>query len=126
MKELVKSLVAVERALADEKGPLNLFALFLREDAPGKWDLLVAAPWAEKNKNDAIKYIAGKIQKSLTKKELLSLSRVVIIEKSNPALSAFQKAIHVEHGDAEIQDSNLFGLQIKHAHVITSQKPQAA
>lgn len=126
MKDFLKNMVSVERSLADEKGALSLFALFLREDAPGKWDLLVSAPWIEKNKQEVMKFIAGKVQKTLSKKELLNLSRIVIIEQSNPALSAFQSAIHVEHGDAEIQDSNFFGLQIKHAHVITSQRPQAA
>jgi hypothetical protein len=122
MKEFVDHLVKVERALAEKKGAVNLFALFLREDAPDKWDLLIAAPWAERNKPDTLKYIAQKLQKSLSKKELLKLSHIVIIDHDNPALDAFQKAFHVEHGSAEIQNSNLFGLQIKHAYLITSRR----
>ena len=126
MKELVKKLVKVETALSKEKGELELFALFLREDAPNKWDLLVASPWAEKNKSDALRVLSGRLQKALTKNDLMKLSRIVIIDQSNPALSAFQKAIHVEHSDAEIRDSNFFGLQIRHAHVITSKRSKAA
>ena len=126
MNDFVKHLQTVERTLSEEKGGFNLFALFLREDAAGKWDLLIAAPWVEKNKADALKRVTKELQKALDKKELLRLSRLVIIDQSNPALSAFQRAIYVEHSDAEIKDSNFFGLQIKHAHVITSRRTESA
>jgi hypothetical protein len=122
MKKFVDHLVKVERALEEKKGAFNLFALFLREDAPGKWDLLIAASWVERNKPDTLKYIAQKLQKSLSKKELLKLSRIVIIDRGNPALNSFHQAFHVEHGSTEIQNSNLFGLQIKHAYLITSRR----
>ena len=52
------------------------------------------------------------------------LSRIVIIESTNPALEALQQAIHVEHGTAEIRDSNFFGLQIKHAYLVTCRQLQ--
>lgn len=126
MNDFVKHIQKVERSISSEKGEFNLFALFLRENSLDKWDLLIAAPWVERNKSDALKRISKEIQQNLTKKEMLKLSRLVIIDKSNPALSAFQKAIDTEHGDAEIKDSNFFGLQIKHAHVITSRRVAAA
>ena len=126
MNEFVKDLQKVERSLSNEKGMFNLFALFLREGAPGKWDLLVAAPWVEKDKADALKRVTKELQKTLSKKELLRLSRLVIIDQDNPALAAFQRNFHAEHADMEIKDSNLFGMQIKHAHVITSRRTEAA
>jgi hypothetical protein len=122
MKQFIDHLVKVERAIVEQRGAFNLFALFLREDSPDKWDLLIAASWVERNRPDTLKYIAQKLQKSLSKKELLKLSRIVIFDHGNPALEAFQKAFHVEHGRTEIQDSNLFGLQIKHAYLITSRR----
>jgi len=126
MKEFVDHLVKIERSLSEKKGAFNLFALFLREDAPDKWDLLIAAPWLERNRPDALRYIAQALQKSLRKDELLKLSRIVIIDQENPALDALQSAIHVEHGDTEIQNSNFFGLQIRHAYLITSRRaPQS-
>lgn len=126
MNDFVKHIQKVERSLSSEKGEFNLFALFLRENSLDKWDLLIAAPWVEKNKSDALKRISKEIQQNLSKKEMLKLSRLVIIDKNNPALSTFQRAIDMEHGDAEIRDSNFFGLQIKHAHVITSRRVAAA
>ena len=57
-----------------------------------------------------------------SQKELLKLSRIAIIESHEPALAALQQAIQTEHGIAEIKDSNFFGLQIKHAYIITSRR----
>lgn len=122
MKEIVEKLKLQEELMAKEKGPFVLFALFLREDAPDKWDLLVSGEWIEKDKHGAIKYIANILQKKLSKEELLKLSRIVIIDKNNPALEAFNRAIKVEHISAEVQNSNFFGLRIKHAYIITSNK----
>lgn len=109
-----------------EKGEYDLFALFLREDSSNKWDILVSADWMNNNKEQALKYLAPKIQKSFTKYELVQISRIVIIEENNPALPALQQAISIKHCSAEIKDSNFFGLQIKHAFLITSRRRQAA
>jgi hypothetical protein len=122
MKQIVEKFQKEEASITAEKGAFDLFALFLREDAPNKWDLLVAADWIDRDKSNAIKYLAKRVQHILSKKELLLLSRIVIIEESNPALAAFNSAFQVEHGSAEIQNSNFFGLQINHAYLITSKR----
>lgn len=122
MKEIAEKLTQVERDLAEEKGQFLLFALFLREDAPNLWDLIVSASWIIKNKKQSIKYIFDRIKQELKVEELLKLSRIVVIEKDNLALEALQRNFHVEHGILEIQDSNFFGLQIKHGYIITSRR----
>lgn len=122
MNQLVDKLRGIEDQVSKEKGDFLLFALFLREDAPDLWDLLVAAPWISKDKSKALHYLSSKLNGALTPEDVLKLSRIVIIESSNPALSALQQAINVEHGTAEIRDSNFFGLQIKHAFLITSRR----
>ena len=120
MKNTATKLAKLEQDIAKEKGKFILFGLFLREDSPDLWDILVSAPWITKNKDESIKYIAERINRVLEPEEVLKLSRIVIIEQDNAALSALQGAVHVEHGLAEIKDSNFFGLQIKHAYLITS------
>jgi hypothetical protein len=122
MNEFVTKLAEEERAMSQERGAFTLFALFLREDAPDRWDLLVAAPWIERDKKDGLEYVAKRLQRSLTAGELVLLSRIVIIEEDNPGLNALRQAFNIEHGRAEIRDSNFFGLPIKHAFVITSSK----
>jgi hypothetical protein len=126
MKEIIIKFIEIERITSAEKGVYDLFALFLREDSSNKWDIVVAANWIGKNKEDALNYLGKKIQMTFTPAELLLISRIVIIEESNPELPALQQAISIEHGSAEVKDSNFFGLQIKHAYLITSIKRQAA
>lgn len=125
MREIAEKLRNLEQNIAVEKGRFLLFALFLREDAPDRWDLLVSAPWIPKNKNAALKYFSDKLIRTLDQKELLKLSRIAIIEAAEPALAALQQAIHTEHSIAEIKDSDFFGLQIKHAYIITSRRENA-
>ncbi len=121
MKDLVGRFIDLERNISQEKGAFNLFALFLREDAQDKWDIVLAATWAEEDKKNALPYLANKLQKEFTPNELLQLSRIVIVEKGNPALPAINQAMKIEHGSVEVTDSDFFGLQIKHAYIITSQ-----
>lgn len=125
MKDIAEKLMQAEQQISKEKGRFLLFALFLREDAPDLWDLLVSADWIETNKGEALRYITGKLKGFAEPTELSKLSRIVIIEQTNPALAAIQSAFHVEHSVAEVQSSNFFGLQIKHAYIITSRRDGA-
>lgn len=123
MKELVNKFTELERKISQEKGDFSLFALFLREDALDKWDLVVAAPWIESNRKTALPYIASQIQAKFEPHEVTSLSRVVLVEQTNPALDAINRAIKIEHGTADVQNSSFFGVPIKHAYIITSRNP---
>jgi len=122
MREQAEKLLNVEKALSESKGQFELFALFLREDAPNKWDLLISADWARADKKAAINCIVEEIRKVLSDQELLMLSRLIILDKDDMALKALYGAMHVEHELAEISDSNFFGLAIKHAYLITSKR----
>lgn len=112
----------LERSLSSEKGEFELFALFLRKDSPDKWDLLVSAPWVQREGSAELREIAQKIQKTLNKEDLLKLSRIILVDRKNPMLEAFHRAIHTEHAVTEVKDSNFFGQPIKHAYIFTSKR----
>lgn len=120
MRELSEKFVALERRLSQERGEFSLVALFLREDATNKWDLIMAAPWIDEDRTGALPFITTQIQQSFSSEELAALSRVVLVEQSNPAIAAINQAVNCEHGQIEIRDSNFFGLQIRLAYIITS------
>jgi hypothetical protein len=122
MKEQAEKLQRVEKSLSESKGPFELFALFLREDSPNKWDLLISADWARGNKKASINTIIEEVRKVLTDQELLMLSRIIILDEDDAILKAIHQAMRVEHGLAEISNSNFFGLTIKHAYLITSKR----
>jgi len=120
MREQAKKLQLVEKILSDAKGGFELFALFLREDSPNKWDLLISSDWARNNKKASLQLIIKEIQKVLSNQEQVMLSRVIVLDKDDDALKALHGGIQVEHGLAEISDIIFLGLAIKHAYLITS------
>ncbi|HKL01762.1 MAG TPA: hypothetical protein VJ943_16030 [Desulfotignum sp.] len=122
MKEQAEKLQIVEKNLSESKGQFELFALFLREDSPDKWDLLISADWARADKKTSINSIIKEIKKVLSDHEMLMLSRIIILDKDEAVVKAIHQAVKVDHGLAEITDTNFFGLSIKHAYLITSQK----
>lgn len=126
MSTLPDSLLAVEKELAKENGPFSLFALFLREDAPNKWDLVVSAPWTERDKGAALRVISDKMTSLLDPTDLLAISRIALVEPDNPAVETINRAFKVEHGSVEVKDSSFFGMAIKHAHIFASTRVASA
>ena len=122
MKELIDKLRQLETEISQKKGDFSLFALFLREDAQNKWDLVASAPWFWSDKKKTLDYLSKKLRSRLTSDEFLTLSRIVLIEESDPTLHALQQAFQVHHTPIEVQGCNLFGLQIQHAYIITSMR----
>ena len=122
MKTAIEALLEIERALSKEKGPFTLFALFLRAEALEKWDLVVSAPWIEKDKRSALKLLSDRVQASLSISDLLSISRIVLADPSDPAVDAINRSVRVEHSTVEVKDSTFFGQQIRHAHIFASKR----
>jgi len=121
-KETQEKLALLEREVSKEKGEFSLFGLFLQEDAhdKDKWDLLVSAPWLEVDKKEGLAYLANEIRKRLEPDEVLSISRIVVLEKGTPFLKAIHKTVKVKHGKVEVKDSNFSGVQIAQACISTS------
>ncbi len=120
MKNLIEKFSKIEQKISKEKGDFEFFALFLREDAIDKWDIVVAADWIKHNKWEVMQYVAGYVQRSLDVTEIVNISKIVIIDEDNPELPMIQNSFHIEHGAIEIKDYTFFGLSIKHAFIITS------
>ena len=58
---------------------------------------------------------------SLRVDEITKISRVVVVERTDPALRAIASAMSVEHGIAEVANNTFFGLAIRHAFIITAE-----
>jgi len=125
INNIASRFAGLESRIAQEKGEFALFALFLREDVPDRWDLIVSAPWVGTDREAALNYFVEEIKSVLGSQDLTVLSRIVFIDPSDPAVENLNRAIHVEHGTAEVRDSNFFGLPIKHAFIITSKRPSS-
>ncbi len=126
MKDSVAKFREIELLMSTEKGAFNLFALFLREDSPNKWDLVVSAPWIKAHDKETLDYFAKHLRSKLQPDELVSLSRVALLDEDNPALEKVRRAISIEHGSSEITNNNFFGMLIKHGFIITSKRDTAS
>lgn len=122
MRDQIDKFISIEKEIAKERGSFSLFALFLREDAQNKWDVIVSAPWFTSDKKGILNYIGEKIRTYLKPQELLLLSRIILIEPTDDSIKAIHSAFRIEHGRVELANCNLFGLQIKQAYIITSNK----
>lgn len=123
--ELLGRFRDLEARIAAEKGAFALFALFMREDAPDQWDLIVSANWVGDDKHRAVDYFVGEIKSQLGVESLTSVARIIVVDPYDTAVQALNRAVEVEHGGMEIRDSDFFGLPVKHAFIITSKRAPA-
>lgn len=118
--KFVEKFCDIEVTISKEKGDFNLFALIEREDALGKWDVVVSARWIGKEK-EVIEKIALEIQKVLTREEQLMLSRIVVLSLSDPLVQNMN-LIATKHSAIKLTNNTFNGIVIKEAFLITSQR----
>jgi hypothetical protein len=104
---------------------LRLFALVLREGSPGRWDVVVSAPWADKNLDEALRYVSSVMMTTLDSNELLLVSRVIILEDRNPVLTALLDA-SASSSAGELRDRDLGGIEARQAFILHSPLLRAA
>lgn len=115
----------VKDRLLQSRGDLRLFALVLREGSPNLWDVVVSAPWADKNLNEALQFVSSVIVSTLDPKELLLVSRVIILEDGNPVLTALLDAA-ASSSSGELRDRDLGGIEARQAFILHSPLLHAA
>lgn len=122
ISEIVEKLRQIEIELSSEKGNFTLFALIEREDALGKWDVVVSAKWVGKEEKALINDITLKIYKELSKNEQLMLSRIVVLPPSDPLVLSLNFGIGAEHSSIKMSNNTFNGIVIKDAYLITSKR----
>ena len=122
----IEKLRKVMNRVSAEKGDFVLFGLFLTEEAPDRWDLVVSAPWLEKGKLKALSEFTEILSSIVGQKEVLSLSKIVTLNHDEPSLKAILKAVQVEDGPTVLQDNNLFGLEVKQAYILRAKRLKEA
>lgn len=122
-QEILDKLKIVLKDLEKNYDPVILFALFLREEALGKWDLLVSAPWLTPRTLDSYEKVSQAIKARFDNSEIVQLSRIVVLESLDPAVAFLQDLYNVPNGSfIEVQNceplSDKFGFTIKRAYLL--------
>jgi hypothetical protein len=126
MKNIIEKLRELEQKLAEEYGDFALFAIFQREEAPkNKLDIVVSAAWFGEDDKQTLKFMIDNIQSTLTREEMLMLSKVVVLHPSELFVRDIVNDIQVEHGATEFTYRDFNGMLMKHAYIVTA-KPVAA
>ncbi|HEU4371472.1 MAG TPA: hypothetical protein VFV05_24890 [Methylomirabilota bacterium] len=100
----------LEMQVAAERGGFTLFALFMREEVPDRWDLIVSAPWIGGDSRGAVDYFVSVIKSRLGDDHLIRLSRIVVADPDAPGIQALNAEVEVEHGAVEIREYEFFGV----------------
>jgi HEPN domain-containing protein len=94
MRRLIKKLVTIENEISVEKGDFSLLAFFLQDGAPNRWDLVVAAPWIEKEKKkksekEILRYFVDKLKSHFTNETFfgLDIEQAYFITVKQPELT---------------------------------------
>lgn len=120
MISLVDKFITVEKTISDEKSSFTLFALFLREEAEDKWDLILSANWFEDDKKETLDYIVKQIKNELKPQDMTKISRIILLEPSHPLVKTVNNVVRTEHGKTEFVDCQFSNIFVKHAFIITS------
>jgi hypothetical protein len=51
---IIDRFAEIQKEIAGERGDFVLFAVLEREESPGRWDVVLAAPWFGEDKNSAL------------------------------------------------------------------------
>ncbi|MDO9213467.1 MAG: hypothetical protein Q8Q54_05755 [Methylococcales bacterium] len=120
MNSLAQKMMTVEQELAAEHGEFTLFALFLRDNSPGLWDVIVSAPWIDENREEGLSKVVAKVNACLQKDEVLMLSHIVIVEHDHPDLAELKNRFNFATSLTviEAKNDNLLGQDIQQAFFI--------
>lgn len=129
MKEILDKFKSVVLSLEEDYGSILLFALFLREDSLEKWDIVVSASWLNSSDKNAYTMVISKIQSILNVSELVEISRVVILDNTDPVVSFLQEVCPLTNGgfketpkDFSVEPfSEKFGFTIRKAYILRCQ-----
>jgi hypothetical protein len=114
---IVAKLRKYSKSLESSQGPITFLGLFLREDAAGYWDVVVAASWLRHDSYEHHDFFTSGLQKHLTNNDFTHLSRIVILDYKGEALLALIKMFH-GHAPCTAGDfETVGGAQIQFAYI---------
>lgn len=144
MSDFFDKLAELHDRIEQERGPFQVFGLFEREEAPGRWDLLVAAPWMTDHQLESVRFLFSTIRDHLGREEWPSIEHIVAMDLQDRFLDGL-KAIrardgsvsflgtvdiqgHVTAGDryAEIKDCVLNGVPFRRVILYTFDPERSA
>ena len=122
MLSLVAKLREVKKEIDAERGGIVLLALFEREDASGKLDILFSAAWISRGKEErpALEYFTEKLQPLLTDRELLATSTVLVFQPDEQFVQLVLDFLREMGNPPQFANERFNGMLITNATIIAA------
>lgn len=111
-------------AIAKQKGDFALFGLFMRADSPGRWDLVVAAPWLEVGQLKALGEFIRLLEDRLGEREVRSFAKIITLKPSSPEIRAELTELNIEKPEKRFHNTTLFGADVEEAVILRAKPPR--
>lgn len=120
IEKLVEKLVGIEKAVAVDRGPFDLFALFSsEEEEEDRWDLVVSATWIGFESLSAIEYLIRQLRSHLTPDEFSRIAKIAPLDIFDLRVIEMQNARPTEHKPEPLPDYRFNGSSVEMIYVIT-------
>ena len=120
---VAKKLVDVVDVIRAEKGPLELFGLFLRENSPDDiWDVVVASHGLKAGDRDSYQFVGDRLRKVLTDNEMLGLAQIVLLQHGDAVLNDFLEIFKDRTGLVDVHHETEGGAVIRRAYILVAEK----
>ena len=116
---LARRLQIAEKAIASIHGQFVLFVLAEREEAPGKWDLLVSASWLETSRK-GVQQMVDLLSPYLTALEWVQLASITPLAPAMEYVQWLAQKYELQHDNLEVVNAFWDGLFIPRGYVITA------
>jgi len=116
---ILEKLKTVRSKVIEKFDRLSLFVVIKRVDV-NLWDFVFASEKLDNPEN--LKVIADIISKELDRNEIISISRVVLLDSTDPFAKNFNSTFNVGDGNGymTISDSQINNIRIKEAYLFFS------
>ena len=117
MNEFIERIRRIIEDVNRERGPFTFAALVDRSDnpVPGKFDLLVSAPWIGRDK-EFYEYLKPILSGELREIDWLRLARVLVLNPSGEFLRDFQQVTGPLTNDKDIRNVRIADIDVRYAH----------
>lgn len=116
---MAQAFCAAEEKVSAERGGFCLFGLFERERTPGRWDLVVSAPWL-KTDRDATLEIIVLLRDHMETRDWQMVATVLPLEHTAAYVEWITSNYRMEHQVEEVFGTDFSNVHLGHAILITS------
>ena len=87
---------------------------------PGQWDVVMSSKELPDRDMETLKFVVNKIYAIVSKKEIVKVSRVILLKINEPFVTEIEQFLSITHNPKEFFNCEIDELKIKHAHIIVS------